>query len=814
MAFPVIATTSTGSVSQSFTATLPSGTQQGDLLILAVSRLLAGTTNWPTGWTALVTQTSSDYAYEARYKFAGASERNVSMSFSRSEAGQYRFLRITGHEPGQAPAVSSLASGSSTAPNSPTLNPSAWDSEDALWLSLISYTNANGYSSAPTAYPASYSAGPYNSQYPILIYASRNLNAASDDPGAFTIGATVNWFAATIAIRPMQALVAAATLTAVSSLVLEPRLVLPVTVPLTTGTTLEAGVELPGTATELTTASVLAADAPPPGAIAVLQADTSLAAGVTYAALAAALLQVTSGLDVTSTPPTTLTATSYLTIVGLLLPGQATVTLGTTPGLQVIGFGFIPISVRLEQESALEGTLFTYWPGLISLDQLSSLSAGAGLPLASAELAAASHLSVTGPFLVTGGTDLVLMDTVSGLLATASSFTPLLVVPVGPVRHPLQVPVYRLYAADTRSGRIGWELPFSTLQWNNPINEVGQLRATLVIENALENLYDQGELDPRTTLREVLTGPYRFSLVLAWGDAVVFAGPYLPSTIPSTPTIDIGAAELARVFDKRVLADPTQTLRFGPTSHGGLIKEVIDSATSGTVWWRAGRELPITTTDPPGTQGSRTLLIPGYDMIKASEVLSGLISEENAPDYRLDPYLLTGSDGLYVNWELRIGDPYLGSRIEPWTFDDTKSVVSQDIDVSRMMSMIMVSGHGQDEDKITAWWVNNTLVDQGFPALEEVDTSHTSETDKGVLDSYALASLQRYRNPVDQWTVQTRADSTPALGSYRVGDPILIDVRRHPVIPPGTYSRRITEISGDATPLVSLISAEAVIEED
>lgn len=570
---------------------------------------------------------------------------------------------------------------------------------------------------------------------------------------------------------------------------------------------LTAGARLPAAAATMTATSALGAGAGVPPSAVVLAAVGALATSLTYIEQAAAVLAGVTTLSGVSTPPTTMAATSMLITSGLLLPGVAATGLAASSALQVIGFGFLPVTALLAGSSDLTSTLFTTWPGAVQLIGRAALVSNTALPGASAAMTATSTLTAD-IYLITGGTG-VYMQVTSTLLATATSYTPALVLPGGPVYHPVRTPAYRLYAADTRTGRVGWELPYTALQWSNPINDAGQLRATLVIEDALDAVRDQGALDPRNILREVLTGPFRFSLALAWGNNVVFAGPYLPATDPGdTPTVDVGAAELVRIFDKRLMIDEENgfsDIVFGPTSNANLIKNIIDKSTDGY-----GRELPITCSNPPNATGPYTLVYHWWDLAKTADALTNLTSQEDGPDYRLDPYFYIGADGLYLAWELHVGEPNLGASQSPWTFDDTNAVVSRDIDAMRMASTFYVPGSGQDEKKTTAYAVNTTLIERGFPALEDIDGGYSSETDITRLISYANADVSRYLAPVDKWTLKVRADAEPGLGTYRVGDAMLVDIRRHPIIAPGTYTRRITEISGDHTPWVSLGSTEPI----
>jgi hypothetical protein len=797
-------------------ALVAGGWGSGSLMDASVTDSVGGT--WAAGPNAQGTSTSARGVAKifTRYLTTAPGAMTVSATFTNLGGGRMLAVRVvTGAASSQVGAGSNTRIDAAGSTNGALTVPLT---VAGSWVYGISDNCSINEALTPNAATSILTNGDYNDTTDtvrLVAWCSANPTTAGNVGTSPTFGGT--WPAversntAALEVLPSTSTPISATLAATSSL--------------TAGITLPAGVatlsttailsstigKIEGSGVLSATASLIAGAAVP-AAQATLIAAASLATSVIYINIAAAGLSAVSVLSGITVPPTTMAAGSVLITSGLLLPAVIGGGLAAISGLTVLGFGFIPVGAQLNAQSSFTGELFTTWADAANLCSIASLDAGVKLPGAGGVLTAVAQFNLTGPYLVTGGSDLVLLVVSSRLVANADSYRPVLVIPTGGVYHPTQTPQYRLYAADTRTGRIGWELPFESIQWNTPINAVGQLRASLVIEDALDQLASIGSLDPRATLREVLTGPYRISLVLAWGNAVVFAGPYLPGTIPGdTPKIDIGASELARIFDKRVLTDPSGSLSLGPTSPGDMVKQIIESATSqlpGSEWWRTGRELPITCSNPPSIQGSVTRFFQGFDTVSATEAINSIVTQEDGPDFRLDPYLQTGRDGLYVAWELNIGNPHLGASSDPWVFDDSNSLISQDIDAARMASMLFVPGSGQDDKKLMSWWVDNQLVDQGFPALEEVDTSQSSVADQTVLDSYASASLDRYLRPVDKWTVKTRADGEPGLGSYRVGDAMLLDIRRHPIIIPDVYTRRITEISGDASPWVSLASTE------
>lgn len=808
VAFPVVATVSSGSsgLGTTHTGTLPTGVASGDLLIYFFTRLNATTTTWPSGWSSLISNTASDYAFEVRYRYATGSDTAPSLTTSGTTASNYKCLRITGTDGVTAPAATTVATATSTAPDSTSLSPS-WGSADTLWLSGISF-NATA---APTAYPANYSGASVSGTYgPTLTYGTRGLTGASENPGAWTLGSSVVWFAATLAVRPVAAAQGAAALAGVATL---GATAVPIVgaAQLAAVAALSAAAALPGSAAAFAAVSALGAVVPVPKSTATLTASASLGGDLKLTPFGTVALPAAAALSATPVPPG-----ATLTAVALLSPspvstGVSGSILAAVAVLSAPIFTYYPVSVNLSATASLGASVFTFYPGNVALNAVAALRPGTTLPGAASALPATATLTA-GVQLFAGGGGLFLTVT-AVLVADPTAFKPLFVIPSGPVVPRIRIPFYRLYAANTRTGRIGWELPFTSVSWNNPINAAGSLQATVVIEDTLDVLQSQGALDPRATLREVLGGPYRFSLVLAWGRQVVFAGPYLPSSVPGNkPTAEVGAGELSQLFTKRIVlapgwvypSDPSATVSLGPASRPAILKGIIDAATTGY-----GRELPITCANPPIPSGNFTRSYYGFDATMTSDALADLTAEDGGPDYRLDPYLVQSSDGLYVKWELNIGNPYLGTGVTPWTFDDSSTIVTLEVDATRMASTYFVPGNGQNEQKLFGVATNTALIDQGFPALDAVDGSYSSVLYQDILNSHAAADVARYSVPVNKWSLKVQADGDPMLGSFRVGDPMLVDVRRHPVIASGTYPRRITEISGDHTPWVTVSSTDS-----
>ncbi len=384
---------------------------------------------------------------------------------------------------------------------------------------------------------------------------------------------------------------------------------------------------------------------------------------------------------------------------------------------------------------------------------------------------------------------------------------PTLFPPPGPRVPQVPLPELRLLVAETRSGRIHYELPYTKLSWSQKINQVGACSATVPLEAAVDAVGQQAGGDPARVLWGFITGPYRYSLVVAYGKTVLWAGPLLPTDEFGTdPQVDVGASEFPSIFGKRLLtkngtgtaADRSRDVAFTLTNPRSLMTQLVGFAVAkGT-----GYELPVFSSAPPPSKGDDNYSYLAYDLVPVLKALQTQAAGEDGPDFRFDPFLYAGQDAEYLGYDLRIGDPYLdfGSL---WTWDDTTSIVTVSGDAVGMASTLYVPGSGQDRDKRIGAASNTDFVKLGFPALEDTDGTMNSSTAADDLDAYARAAIDAQHSPTVTWKVKALRDGNPPAGQYRVGDLAQVDVRAHRLIDHGTYRSRIVELAGDDGPWVT-----------
>lgn len=214
MAFPVVAALTTSTESSDVTThtmNLPSGIIAGSLLMAFVTVDGNPTTTPPTGWTSLVNSVvggAGGAQSNVWYKKATGSEGStVTFETSNAQASAHIVIRCAAHADVavQAPEQGSMLGGTDTNIDPPSLTPTG-GAKDYLWIAWMS-SDTDALGQNVTAYPTNYTAHQTNVQVSgvggaNVAIATRELNAASEDPGPFTIANADGYRTRTFAVHP------------------------------------------------------------------------------------------------------------------------------------------------------------------------------------------------------------------------------------------------------------------------------------------------------------------------------------------------------------------------------------------------------------------------------------------------------------------------------------------------------------------------------------------------------------------------------------------------------------------------------------
>jgi hypothetical protein len=200
--------TAFGTASIDHYASMPATVDAGDLLIALFTNDKDTTVTTPLGWTALASEASGTAVrISVYYKKAAGTEGGTTVNFvtSSSEEAAAQVYRITNWHDTTPPEISAVATGTGVSPDPASLDPAGWGVTGTLWLAVAGQDR--GDQAGTTAYPASYTDGistlsASDTGSCRIHSARRELTAASEDPGVFTVPASEQWVAFTMAIRP------------------------------------------------------------------------------------------------------------------------------------------------------------------------------------------------------------------------------------------------------------------------------------------------------------------------------------------------------------------------------------------------------------------------------------------------------------------------------------------------------------------------------------------------------------------------------------------------------------------------------------
>jgi hypothetical protein len=200
-----VTTTADATSVASHSVNLPSGIVAGQRIIIFFSPGINTSATYPAGWNLVFNSGAVGARLSAHYRDCDGTEgTSITVTTGVATAAAWAAVRLNNFNPGVAPEPGVASTGTDAAPDSPSLTP-AWGSDKTLWISSFGAfaTPAETVNSYPANYAdnQTYVAATAAGDKGYLALATRSLEAATEDPGAFAISAIDTWRANTVAVR-------------------------------------------------------------------------------------------------------------------------------------------------------------------------------------------------------------------------------------------------------------------------------------------------------------------------------------------------------------------------------------------------------------------------------------------------------------------------------------------------------------------------------------------------------------------------------------------------------------------------------------
>jgi hypothetical protein len=381
--------------------------------------------------------------------------------------------------------------------------------------------------------------------------------------------------------------------------------------------------------------------------------------------------------------------------------------------------------------------------------------------------------------------------------------------------------VTRWFLADLKTGRQLLDLPVLAGSWSTTLNEPETLSVTVDMQDP-----DVRALNLRANARVTRT-----VLAVAEGEVILAAGiVWSRSYDRDAQTAKLNAKGLWSYFDHRyvlpvialtigldrfIVPDPADDSKTIPNpalttltpnvSAGTTAKRLVQQARAWT-----GGNLPIVF--QPDEAGAINEAYIGPEFPNLGEELDRWTKREDGVDIDFRARLTV--DKLGIEWVMMTGtvaQPLIFSaeKIHQWNItvpESPTSSLSITEDGSDIASLAWQTGGRSEDTVLVARAYETSILTDGGPLLETLDSSHTSVKEQSTLQSYANEDVLFGRTSFEVWEFDARADQEPFVGSYWKGD--WVDLVIGELDPEtglgdawlpqgGTYRHRIVGLSGD-----------------
>lgn len=323
----------------------------------------------------------------------------------------------------------------------------------------------------------------------------------------------------------------------------------------------------------------------------------------------------------------------------------------------------------------------------------------------------------------------------------------------------------RYIFGDLRTGLVTSEISLQGVTMNNKLNGVGNMGATMQLDQSGQNNIDLINA----------TIPGKSFVVAERDDVPIWDGIVWTRTYQAqAKTIQLSMKSREGYLEKMLL---DTNFSYEDTEQLNIMVNLIDLLQSDP-----NRNLSITTPSPTYPNlVLRTISVLDTEYKSFFSVISSLADGENGFDWTIG---IKRESDAYVR-ELRLGYPFLGAMDSSTalTFDYPGAITNyyETEGVGASGTKVILLGSGEGSAMITAVAEDPTMYANGWLRY---DTTYPRKdvTEQGLADALVLQQATLRRPPMAALKVFVKADVDPVFGSYNLGDSASIAIKdpRHP----------------------------------
>jgi hypothetical protein len=361
----------------------------------------------------------------------------------------------------------------------------------------------------------------------------------------------------------------------------------------------------------------------------------------------------------------------------------------------------------------------------------------------------------------------------------------------------------RLIAVNMVDGKNVIDVPFTDASYENTLNSPGSISCTVPI------------YDPVVQAIGVpnLTSPARTMLGVIHNGAFMQMGPvWRHAYNRDNRTLKLSASGVSSYFNYRALlaatadtepllledgtSNPNTNLRFAGMDFGTIAKRAVELVND-----RPGQGLPLVY--EADRLGVRERNVTGADLKGTGSFLDDLTKVINGPDIMFEPRWVDGMNAVEIlmrtgtEFEPRLFQQGKEHRWDYSVADGAIRGLEVEVDGQDMADVVYTTGGRSADVALMDRQYNPEFKRLGYPRLDYVDSSHSTVVEQDTLTQYGQETLRSSSKPKSFWSFEVRADMSPLVTEYKVGDYCTIIIKDDPYIPDGQYRRRIVSVSGN-----------------